>query len=465
MKITTTHALRRKAALAAILLTITMLAGVFAATLQTSFAAQVNSTAVFVRRYDNALRSLSAFTSRDPFTGQQLTSPQGLEFLFVDSPGSLQAFCVQKGMFIYDTGQITRRAHAMTDSMFAGLPAQSRENILLTALFGYPNRSPAELNTNARVAQAATQILMWESQLGYRDAFFNRTDDRVFNAYFAGGNMANVRAVYDAIALAIQQFHRVPSFFAAGTLQLNLVYNSATGTYTQVFTDTAGSNAELAITGNNPDGISITRSGDVYTFSAAQTPLHGGALTITRTDIPRARTDALGPPLFWVDPCRGLHNQILFTGVEPRARSWPAALIPVEPPTTTTTEPSTTTTEPSTTEQATTTLPETTTTTTTTTTVAITTTTTASTTTTITTTTTTAPPSTIPTTTTTRTTTTRLKTTAPTTTTTEQSASATAKPEPPPPTGAALPGLWLLLVGTGATAAFGAGALKKKDQN
>jgi len=36
-------------------------------------------------------------------------------------------------------------------------------------------------------------------------------------------------------------------------------------------------------------------------------------------------------------------------------------------------------------------------------------------------------------------------------------------PQPPPATGVLLPGMWLLLVSTGAAAALGAGALKKKD--
>ena len=303
-------------------------------------AAQVGSTAVFRRRYHAPFASLSAFTARDPFTGQQLQNPRGLHFLFVDSPGTLQAFCVQKGMTIYDTGQITRTAHAFNDPLFSVLSATARENLLRVALFGYPNRTPAQLSTTAQQAQAATQILMWESQLGFRDAQFNRTENRLHNAYFAGGNMATVRAVVERIERDIANYLRTPTL----PTQMQLTYQN--GRYSHTFTEPSG--VPFEINGSNPNGINIIRESDQVTLYTTQRPTHGDVLTLTRTDIPAARMDALGPPLIWIDPARQLLNQLLFTGVQPRGQSFTIQInMPVEE--TTTTQPTTITTAPQTT--------------------------------------------------------------------------------------------------------------------
>lgn len=324
-------------------------------------AAQVGSTAVFRQRFHAPFASLSAFNARDPFTGQTLNNPRGLHFLFLDSPGTLQAFCVQKGMTIYDTGQIIRVAHAFNDPLFNGLSAAARENMLRVALFGYPNRTPAQLGTSAQNAQAATQILLWESQLGFRDAQFNRIDNRLHNAYFAGGNMAAVRTVIERIEHDIAQYLRRP------TLPAQLSFSYHNGHYFAVFNEPSG--VPLAIGASNPDGIRITREGDQVMLYSTRRPAHGSTVTLVRTDIPAARVDALGPPLIWIDPQRQFLNQLLFTGVQPRGQSFVLQVCAPEPVTTTTQLVTTTqtttqvasTSQPATTTQSSTTQPTTTT--------------------------------------------------------------------------------------------------------
>lgn len=198
----------------------------------------------------------------------------------------------------------------------------------------------------------ATQLLLWESALGYRDAAFRRTDSRIADGYFTGGAHANVRAVYEAIVLRIQEFLRTPSFLERGPLLLELTYGPASGLYTQRFTDTNGSNAELGVTGGD---VAVRREGDDYIFSSEalparerSNPRRAGNLAITRTDVPAARMGGLGPLLIWVDPACGAENQLLLSGVEPREKTWRACLQPGEEATTTapeTTSPSEVTTE------------------------------------------------------------------------------------------------------------------------
>ncbi|MDR2686756.1 MAG: thioester domain-containing protein [Oscillospiraceae bacterium] len=335
---------RVKAVLCACLLALCVCAGAFAALARPSAAAQAGARAVFARRYDAAFASAGDLEVRDPFTGRRFTMPAGLAMLFAESGAGVHAYCIQKGQEIFDTGGITRRAYSLYDAMFSRLPGTAKENIALAALFGYPNRSAAQLDTDAATAHAATQLLLWESQLGCRDSSFTRTDGRMADAYFAGGANAGVKAAYEAVARRIQEFLRAPSFLQGKTPVLELTYDTGSKLFTRRLTDTNGSNAELAVTGG---GVTVRREGSAYIFSAERLPPRALELTIERTDIPPARVGALGPPLIWVDPACGAGNQFLFSGVEPRERRWRACLPPGEEATTTIPE---TTTAPRTTE-------------------------------------------------------------------------------------------------------------------
>jgi len=331
--------LRVKAILCACLLALCVSAGAFAAVVRPSDAAQIGAQAVigahavFTRRYDSNFASVGALEVRDPFTGRSFTVPAGLAMLFADSNAGVHAYCIQKGQEIFDTGGVTRRAYSLADPMFSRLSAAAKENIALAALFGYPNRTAAQLNADQATAHAATQLLLWESQLGYRSAAFVLTDSRVANAYFTGGANAEVKAVYEAIALRIQEFLRVPSFLQSEPLMLALTYDESSGLYAQRFTDTNGSNAELAVV---EQGIAVRREGPDYIFSSASLPARETQVTIERTDIPSARVNELGPPLIWVDPACGAENQLLFSGVDSRERRWRACLRPGEEEFTTT---------------------------------------------------------------------------------------------------------------------------------
>ena len=338
--------------LCACLLALCVALGAFAALVRPSGAARAGERAAFTQRWDPTYSIVKGFSLRDPFTGRTFRLAAGLELLFAENNAGVHAYCIQLGQMICDTGDAPRRAYSLYDGMFSRLPAQAKENIALAALFGYPNRSAAELGAGATTAHVATQLLLWEAALGYRDAAYLRTDSRIADAYFTGGAHADVRAVYEAIALRIQEFLRTPSFLTHESLLLALTYDPASGLYTQRFTDTSGSNADLAVTGG---GVTIERDGDDYIFSSETLPLRERSLTIARTDIPPARIGDLGPLLIWVDPDCGPDNQFLFSGVAPRERCWRACLPPGEgetttlPETTTVTEPCPTTTDPCTT--------------------------------------------------------------------------------------------------------------------
>ena len=326
----------------ACLLVLCICAGTFAALVRPSGAVQVGARVAFTQRWDPSYAALRPITLRDPFTGRQFHVAAGVEMLFPENDAGVHAWCIQLGQMVYDDGGGARRAYSLYDAMFSRLSATAKENIALAALFGYPNRAASALGTGAATAHVATQLLLWESALGYRDAAFKRTDSRVADAYF--GARGEVRAVYEAIALGIQEYLRTPSFLEREPLLLDLTYDPASGLYTRRFTDISGSNAALAVTGGD---VAVRREGDDYIFSSATLPTRALNLTVLRTDIPAARTGALGPLLIWVDPACGADNQFFLSGVEPREKRWRACLEEEEetttvPETTTTTECATT---------------------------------------------------------------------------------------------------------------------------
>ena len=354
----TPKSLRPKGILAAAALLLSLLAGIFTAMLAPSMAARAGSTARFRQRHSAAFASVTPLAVKDPFTGRTLTTEAGLPFLFVECDDrEVYAYCIQKGMQIFDYGNSSRRAWPLDDSMFASaLSARAKEHIVLVMLYGYPNRSAAELGAAEDVAHVATQLLLWEAVLACRDMAFRRTDDRVYNAYFSGDAYPPVRILYDAIAQRITEYLRVPSFFEKDQpLRLELEYDPKTGLCSQSFVDTSESNAELEISGKNPAGLAILREGDTYTFQTDKKPAGDTAVSIRRTDIPPCR-EAYGPPLIWVDSNMGAENQLLFSGCEAREQCYAACLIaPAEPTTEPTTESTTeTTTQTETTTESTT---------------------------------------------------------------------------------------------------------------
>lgn len=314
---------RVKAVLCACLLALCVCAGAFAAMARPAGAAQVGAYEVFSQKWDSAFATARSHSLCDPFTGNRFTVPAGLSMLFAQNKNGVHAYCIQLGQVFRDNGTSARRAYSLYDSMFSRLSATAKENIALTALFGYPNRSAPELDANAPAAHVATQMLLWECALGYRDAAFIRTNASVYNAYSG----AVVRTVYEAIALRIQEFLRTPSFLQNEPLELALTYDPKTGLYTQRFTDTNNSGAALRIAGGE---LTVQREGDAYIFSAKTMPMRAMERTVERADIPAAR-ETLGPLLLWVDPACGAGNQLLFSGAEARAACWRARVLPCEP--------------------------------------------------------------------------------------------------------------------------------------
>ncbi|MDR2526126.1 MAG: thioester domain-containing protein [Oscillospiraceae bacterium] len=321
--------LHRKGLLAAAGLLLSVFAGIFAARVSPSLATSAGATARFSQRHKAAYAAVTALQAKDPYTGRTLSTEAGLPFLFVqaDKP-DIYAYCVQKGMRIFDDGNNSRRAYALEDKMFRGaLSERCREQLALVMLYGYPNRTAAELNAASQDdAHVATQLLLWESELGLRSADFARADDRVFNAYFSTGKYAAARAVYEAIAENIQSYLRVPTFFAqGGVLELELRYDPVTSLYSQSFADTSGSGATLEVSGKNPLALEIVRDGGSYTFQTKTPPAKAATVSIRRTDIPPCCGKS-GPPLIWVDPNCGAENQLLLTGCEPREQYYTACV-------------------------------------------------------------------------------------------------------------------------------------------
>ena len=67
-----------------------------------------------------------------------------------------------------------------------GLSATKKTGISITSIYGFPAQTPSEINAGtADNAYAATQVILWEFQLGYRN-LSGRTNDTLYNGYIKG---------------------------------------------------------------------------------------------------------------------------------------------------------------------------------------------------------------------------------------------------------------------------------------
>ncbi|MDR1463848.1 MAG: DUF11 domain-containing protein [Oscillospiraceae bacterium] len=332
--------IKAKSAAVAALLVLIMILGQFSMLVTQSLAeptdgSWLNISIGHLTQYTNKVQ----ITIRDPYTGDVITSIAGGSGLtYPTAGGGWEGFCAQKGRAV-SSGMHQAELLFGGGAAARALSATIKENMARTALFGYPNRPVSDFGltdtaANRQAAHCATQMLIWESELGYRDANYNRTNNDIYNQL----NYPEVVKIYNQIVEEVHVYLLDPSFLSTSTtLHLDLKWNSSTSRYEQTFQDMTvypgTRRPKLAVVGANPNGIQVDISGSMYTFyapSGTNPADHLFTITLKRTDIPYARTEDLGPLLLWIyDGVGGgvgeeAADQILFSGVEGRDRYYKA---------------------------------------------------------------------------------------------------------------------------------------------
>ena len=151
-------------------------------------------------------------------------------------------------------------------------------------------RSQNDADADKLAHMMATQVLVWETVVGERDADFNHVDpgsaDAVKSVYCTSHPLySRFSAYYDSIEASVKKHTVVPSFMdrseeAAQTVELSW----DGGRYTATLTDANGVLSEYAFSSAQSD-MSFAVSGNNLTISAETAPADGVTITAVRNNI------------------------------------------------------------------------------------------------------------------------------------------------------------------------------------
>lgn len=138
------------------------------------------------------------------------------------------AYCVRFGADI--NSKIIKKATAPeNDKYFSLLSDTTKKGIYAAVNLGYPN---SNLGVKFCDAYAATQIIIWEIQRGYRDPLNNKVTNTLYQKSTINGTPA--KKAYDLLGEQIKNFYMQPSF---ANQNLKLEYNPKSEKYEGEFID------------------------------------------------------------------------------------------------------------------------------------------------------------------------------------------------------------------------------------
>lgn len=151
-------------------------------------------------------------------------------------------------------------------------------------------RSQNEADADKLAHMMATQVLVWETVVGERDADFNHVDpgsaDAVKSVYRTSHPLySRFSAYYDSIEASVKKHTIVPSFMDRSEEAAQTVELSWDGSrYTATLTDANGVLSEYAFSSAQSD-MSFAVDGNDLTISAETAPADGVTITAVRNNI------------------------------------------------------------------------------------------------------------------------------------------------------------------------------------
>lgn len=223
-----------------------------------------------------------------------------------------QVYCIESGIdFGSSTNEYTSTS-GKNSRYFQNLPKVAREGIMLTSVYGYqPGKSTPVAGTNNDDYAIATQIIMWEYQQQLRTSptkIGSNSHGIPANNYFQTIQGRPAELCYNWILEQMANHLVAPSF--SGQTH-TLVYNASTKLYSLTLTDTNNTYADLKL--SNANGITVSRSGNQYTFTSSKMITNAVSVTVQK-DIPTVE----GNVLIWGRPSKqtmmsGSDDPVFFT--------------------------------------------------------------------------------------------------------------------------------------------------------
>ena len=197
------------------------------------------------------------------------------KYMISDGSGERQVYCIESGISYGTSENGYTSQSGENSSYFQNLPYSAQYGIMLTSVYGWqPGKSSPVSGTNADDYAVATQIIMWEYQQQLRTS---PQDLHANSAGIRGDNYLRTiedrpaKRCYDWILAQMAQHTTIPSFASNKSSSAKvhtLKYNPETKRYSLTITDTNNTMSDLKFSGGS--GISVSRSGNKYTFTSSR---------------------------------------------------------------------------------------------------------------------------------------------------------------------------------------------------
>lgn len=194
------------------------------------------------------------------------------KLMIIENGESMQALCIEYGVDIARGSNTYVSQNAENNAYFNMLPMIVKRGIMLTTVYGWhPGKSLPISGINEDDYSLATQIIIWEYQQGIRTSPTTRAANGALTAdkFYSEIKGRPSELAYNWILSQMAKHATVPSFASSNRDNApthTLKYDTATKKYSLILTDSNNTNIDISST--NGSGISVTRSGNKYTFTS-----------------------------------------------------------------------------------------------------------------------------------------------------------------------------------------------------
>ena len=218
-----------------------------------------------------ATYSFIVYDSKGNITVQSINAGNAKrKYLMTDNSGTHQVYCVESGVD-FNTGNSYVSESGKNSSYFQNLPTDAQFGIMMALMYGWhEGKSSPVAGTNVDDYAFATQTIIWEYQQQLRTSPSNRQSANGIDGdtYYYSLKGRPAEKCYNWILSQMSKHYTIPSFAARSQSNADtytLKYNPDTKKYSLTLEDTNNTLSDIKFSAS---GISVTRSGNKYTFTS-----------------------------------------------------------------------------------------------------------------------------------------------------------------------------------------------------
>ena len=218
-----------------------------------------------------ATYSFIVYDSKGNITVQSINAGNAKrKYLMTDNSGTHQVYCVESGID-FNAGNSYVSKSGKNSSYFQNLPTDAQFGIMMALMYGWhEGKSSPVAGTNVDDYAFATQTIIWEYQQQLRTSPSNRQSANGIDGdtYYYSLKGRPAEKCYNWILSQMSKHYTIPSFAARSQSNADtytLKYNPDTKKYSLTLEDTNNTLSDIKFSAS---GISVTRSGNKYTFTS-----------------------------------------------------------------------------------------------------------------------------------------------------------------------------------------------------